>query len=100
MLYAFDRRIRFVNAFAYGSPEDFLYYLLFVLDEVLVSPVKAKVTVWGLSADDPALKLAARYIKDLTVGKKPLHLKFPSYQFDEVPDERDFDLFSAYDLDR
>lgn len=94
-----EKSLEFVNNFYFTTTEDFLYFVLFVFDQLKLNPETTPVTVFGeISPDSPVYRKLYKYIKDLRFGDKPSALRF-SYQFDEVFDHRFFDLYSMHFCD-
>lgn len=88
--------LQFCNMFQYVNDVDFIYYVMFVLDELKLNPDVDKVTVWGeLMPDSAIYNKLFRYIRNLNFGVKPSSISF-SYIFDEVFDHRYFDLYSMH----
>jgi hypothetical protein len=88
--------LQFCNIFNYVNDVDFIYYVMFVLDELKLNADTEKVTIWGeLMPDSAIYNKLFRYIRNLNFGTKPASLSF-SYIFDEVFDHRYFDLYSMH----
>ncbi len=89
-----NRKLVFANVFQYASPDDLLYYLMFVLNEFSLDPNQVLVTIWG-EIDQTSMEFAKlyRYIRYLQFGKRPQFFNF-SYVFDELFDHQSFDLYN------
>ncbi len=92
-------RLEFCNSFYFASAEDFIYYVLFVLQEKKMNPEQDKVLVWGeLLLDSELHEILRRYIRHVQFGKKPTGVGF-SYRFETLFNHRNFDLYSLHFCD-
>ena len=89
-------KLEFCNVFYYASPEDFIYFLIFVMQEQELNPDQDLVTVWGdLLHDSDLFDILRRYVRNLQLGKKPTGLSY-SYKFEELFDHRYLEIFSLH----
>ena len=96
ILLAQENRLEFCNQFYYASPEDFIYFLLLVMQEQKLNPDQDPVTVWGDITHDSALfTILRKYVRNVSLGKKPQNMAF-SYKFEDAFDHRYFDLYSLH----
>lgn len=94
-----EKTLEFVNNFYFTTTDDFLYFVMFVFDQLKLNPETTPVTVLGeISPDSSVYRKLYKYIRELSLGDKPSSLQF-SYQFDEVFDHRFFDLYSMHFCD-
>jgi hypothetical protein len=92
-------QVKLINQFPVLSPEDFVYFTLFALDELQMPAHETPVLLYGeISPGAKSVELLRKYIKDLRFSGRPPHLLF-SYQFDEVLDHRYYDLLNMHLLD-
>jgi len=70
------------NIFPFSNQEDFLYYLLMLMEQSQIDPEEVDVNLFGeVDPDHPFFKLAYRYIRNL-------HMLDPEYEFEiseEIP---------------
>lgn len=93
-----NNKLNLLNSFSCSGPEDALYYSLFVMNELGITPKRAEITCWGdIEENDNTYSLLKQYINSITLGKRPMDLNF-SDEFKEIPQTIEFDLFSAYNL--
>ncbi len=93
-----NNKLRLLNSFICTSPEDALYYSLFVMDELGITPKRAELSCWGeIEEDDAIYALLSKYVKNVSLGKRPMDLRFVK-EFEVIPETIDFDLFCAYNL--
>lgn len=91
-----DGALEFCNIFYYNTPEDFIYFVIFVMQEQKLNPDQDPVTVWGdLTHDSELFSILRKYIRHVKLGKKPSDISF-SYKFDELFDHRFFDVYSIH----
>jgi hypothetical protein len=91
-----QRKLMYCNLFPYMSVQDFIYFVMLVMNELEINPDACRVVLYGeLSHDSSIFSSLYKYVRHLSFGSKPGGLKF-SYQFDEVLDHRYFDLYSIH----
>ncbi|WP_114779098.1 DUF3822 family protein [Botryobacter ruber] len=90
------RGLEFCNIFHYLSPEDFIYYIVFVMQEQRMNPEQETITVWGDITHDSALfSILQKYIRQVRLGKKPADVGY-SYRFNDLFEHRYFELYSLH----
>ncbi len=63
-----QKKLLFFNNFSYTSPEDFLYYLLFSMEQLQLDPKETKVRVFGsVEEGDPIFDLCQEYVQHLSL---------------------------------
>lgn len=61
-----NQRLILYNSFEYKTPEDFLYYLLFTMEQLFLNPETAKVLVLGkIDENHPCFELAYKYVRNI-----------------------------------
>ena len=62
------KNLKLYNSFLYETKEDFVYYLLFVLEQLALDTETVPVKFFGaIAEDDPRYQLCYRYIKHVTI---------------------------------
>lgn len=90
------KKLIFCNSFTFNTSEDFVYFILFVFDQLGLNPEKCPVVVFGeITHDSESFSKLYKYIRQLSFGSKPDLVRF-GYQFDEVFDHRYFDLYNMH----
>jgi len=91
-----NQQLELYNSFIYQSSEDFIYYLLFVLDQLKINNEEASVLLTGhVEKNSVIYSILYKYIKTLTFGERPKNLKF-SYIFEETPQHFHKALFNQF----
>lgn len=91
-----DQKLELYNSFTYQSSEDFIYYLLFVLDQLNINNEEASITLTGqVEKNSTIFTILYKYIKTLSFGYRPDNLKF-SYIFEETPPHFHHALFNQF----
>ncbi len=91
-----DGTLEFCNVFYYATPEDFMYFLIFVMQEQKLNPDQDPLTIWGdISHDSALFDIMRKYIRHVHLGKKPTGLEY-SYKFEEHFEHRYLDVFSLH----
>nr|WP_299383507.1 DUF3822 family protein [Allomuricauda sp.] len=63
-----DKKLRFYNLFEYKTAEDFLYYLLFSLEQMQVDLEQVQLKLFGLIEEgDAVFELCTNYIREVSV---------------------------------
>lgn len=89
-------KLEFCNSFYFAASEDFIYYVLFVLQEKKMNPDQDPVMVWGeLLLNSDLHDVLRKYIRNVKFGKKPTGMGY-SYRFDSLFEHRNFDLYSLH----
>ncbi|MDE3741222.1 DUF3822 family protein [Maribacter polysaccharolyticus] len=88
-----QKKLQLHNSFTYTTKEDFIYYLLFTMEQLKLDTETTKLKLFGnIEEDDEIYKLCYSYIKDITIF-------IPSAQSYPMPDTDkdtiDFTLISA-----
>ncbi|MDX5423545.1 MAG: DUF3822 family protein [Hymenobacteraceae bacterium] len=88
--------LEFCNVFHYLSPEDFIYYIIFVMQELKLNPEHDPITVWGdITLDSSLFNVLKKYIRHVKLGKKPADVEY-SYKFHDMFEHRYFELYSQH----
>ncbi|MBB6610019.1 DUF3822 family protein [Pontibacter sp. Tf4] len=96
ILVADEHGLQFCNIFQYHSPEDFIYYIIFVMQEQKMNPEQETITVWGDITHDASLfTILQKYIRQVKFGRKPQNIGY-SYKFDDLFEHRYFELYSLH----
>ncbi|WP_235932903.1 DUF3822 family protein [Flagellimonas sediminis] len=93
MMVASDKRLLFYNQFEYKTKEDFLYFLLFSLEQLQIDLEKVQLKLFGsIEEGDPIFELCHQYIKNVSVFV-PANTAFP---LEELENESiDFSILSS-----
>ncbi|MBO0340083.1 DUF3822 family protein [Muricauda lutimaris] len=93
MMIISDKKLKFYNQFEYGSKEDFLYYLLFSLEQMQLDLEKVNLKLFGaVEEGDPIYDLCYQYIKNVSVFV-PNNPSFPMEQLEN--ESIDFSILSS-----
>lgn len=66
IIVANNKKLQLFNSFEYTTPQDFLYYLLFTLEQLKLEPDSCIVTLLGkINEQNPSYLLAYTYIRNL-----------------------------------
>lgn len=73
-----NQKLLLYNSFEYKTPEDFLYFLLFTMEQLFLNPETAKVYLLGkVEENDPNYSLAYTYIRHIALfNTMPLQQKW------------------------
>lgn len=86
-------KLKYINTFAYKTPEDFTYYVLFVAQELNIEPHDVKKVYGEMTSFSDVYQLLATHVEGLQFASLPTSFKFSQY-FEGVPTHRYFSLFS------
>lgn len=89
-----DKKLLFANIFAFQTAEDFLYYTLFVCEQLKLNPESMEFRINGeVEKNSAIILLLNKYVRNIKFGKRPEMFEY-SYVFDSVPSHFYFNLFS------
>ncbi|MCK9616733.1 MAG: DUF3822 family protein [Lentimicrobiaceae bacterium] len=61
-----ERKLHFFNTFSYTTKEDFLYYLIFVMEQLLLNPESAEICLMGsIEKDSSIFEMMYRYVRNI-----------------------------------
>lgn len=91
-----DGALLFCNIFHFNTPEDFMYFLVFVMQEQKLNPDQDAVTIWGdLTHDSALFTLMRKYIRHVRFGARLAGVAF-SYKLQEQFEHRFLDVYSLH----
>lgn len=91
-----NQKLELYNSFTYQSSEDFIYYLLFVLDQLNINNDEATIKLTGeVEKNSVIYTILYKYIQTLNFGNRPENLRF-SYIFEETPKHFHYALFNQF----
>ncbi len=90
------KNLLFYNTFNYQSSEDFIYYLLFVYEQLQLNPEKIETIFIGeIEKSSSIYTFANKYIRTIKFGERVDSSDF-SYQLQTLPKHSYFTLFNSY----
>jgi Protein of unknown function (DUF3822) len=91
-----NQQLELYNSFEYQTSEDFIYYLLFVLEQLKINNEEASIRCLGEVEKKSAIySILYKYIKTITFSEGPENLKF-SYILENVPPHFHHALFNQF----
>lgn len=91
-----NKNLLFYNTFNHYSSEDFIYYLLFVCEQLHLNPEQIEVIVLGEIEKNSAIySIAQKYIRNLKFGERSDNSDY-SYQLQTLPKHFYYTLFNSY----
>ena len=90
------KNLIFYNTFKYATGEDFLYYLLFVCEQLKLNPEQLELLLTGeIDRDSSIYNLLYKYIRNIKFGERPDVFQY-SGKFEALPKHFYYNLFSQY----
>ncbi len=90
------KNLLFYNTFNYHTPEDFIYYLLFVCEQLQLNPETIETLLLGeLEKSSAYYAIAYKYIRNLKFGERPDGGDY-SYQLQTLPKHFYYNILSDY----
>lgn len=90
-----ENKLVFCNSFEYKSAEDFIYYVLFVMEQLQIVPQQSSVQVCGQLLKPSAIDdLLNKYIGKVSFLSRNPQWKY-SYVFDELPGHMYYNLLNV-----
>lgn len=91
-----DRKLTFFNRFEFRSREDFIYFILFSMEQLQLNPEDTPLTLYGeLDKRSSLFEIAFKYIRFVDFGLRPDGFQYASV-LDELPNHYYFSLFQQY----
>ena len=91
-----NQKLELYNSFGYQSSEDFIYYLLFVLDQLNIKTEEASISLSGeIEKTATIYSVLNKYLKTLNFNSRPDNLNF-SHVLEEIPNHFHYSLFNQY----
>jgi len=92
------KNLIFYNTFNYQTSEDFVYYVLFVTEQLKLNPEKTELTLLGEVEKDSAIYLTLyKYVRTIRFGERSEDFEY-SYKLDQLPPNFYYNLFSQSTL--
>jgi len=89
-------KLLFFNSFKYQAKEDFIYFLIYVIEQLELNPETVQLTFLGeILKLSQIYDIANKYVRNIGFGNRPQDFKF-SYVFDEIPGHFYFNLLNHY----
>lgn len=90
-----DEKLFFFNSFRYNTKEDFIYFLLFAMEQLRMNPEIARVFMLGMiDKSSECYEIAWKYIRDISFIDPVKAFGF-SYVLDELPQHFNYVLYNA-----
>jgi hypothetical protein len=89
-----NQKLLLCNTFQFKTGEDFIYYLMFVFEQMKLNPEKTGVTIMGEIEKDSALfNYIEKYIRNTCFIERNNDFSY-SYQMDKLPQHYFYNLFN------
>ena len=89
-----EKKLIFANIFSYQTSEDFLYFTLFVCEQLKLNPENLDLLLLGEVEKNSAIySILTKYVRNIKFGKRPEMFDY-SYVFDGIASHFYFNLFS------
>jgi hypothetical protein len=89
-------KLLFYNSFRYAAKEDFIYFLIYVLEQLELNPEMVQLTFLGeILRLSSIYDVAHKYVRHVGFGTRPVNFKF-SYVFDDIPEHFYFNLLNHF----
>lgn len=88
-------KLLFYNSFEFRTREDFLYYLIFVMEQLAIHPEETELMLSGfIEKNTPMFDIFFKYVKNIRFVSKSDAFKY-SYLLDEIPEHYFFNLLNG-----
>ena len=88
--------LQFCNVFHYTTPEDFIYFLILVMQEQKLNPEEDGVKIWGdITYDSALFTVMRKYIRHVYFGQKPAGISY-SYKLEDQFEHRYLDVYGIH----
>lgn len=90
------KKLLFYNTFNHHTAEDFIYYLLFVCEQLQLNPENIEVVLLGeIEKNSEIYSITQKYIRNLKFAERTDDADF-SYQLQTIPKHNHFTIFNNY----
>jgi hypothetical protein len=90
------RKLIFYNSFSHQTSEDFIYYLLFVCEQLKLNPDSLELTLTGeIERNSAIYSILHKYVRNIRFGERSDSFEY-SYKFSEVSKHFYYNLFNQY----
>ena len=90
------KRLLFYNSFRHQTSEDFIYYILFVCEQLQLNPEKVDLILLGEVEGSSALyQILHKYIRHIHFGVRSENVDY-SYKLETLPKHFYYNLFAQY----
>ena len=91
-----DGQLRYSNSFAYTTAEDFIYYVLFTMEQLELNTEKVGVEILGeIDYSSNTYVLLYKYVRNIRFGQRPKGLHY-SPALDALPSNHYHNLFNQF----
>jgi hypothetical protein len=91
-----SKELLFYNSFKHQTSEDFLYYVLFVCEQLKLNPETIELILFGEVERNSALfEITHKYVRHVHFGERSDSFEY-SYKFNHLPEHFYYNLFSQY----
>jgi hypothetical protein len=94
IIYFKENKLFFCNRFYYLTPQDLVYHVLFVMNELGIEPEKPVIFYGEITSFSDSYELLSHSLSTIIFATNPPNLSFSQY-FDELPEHRYYSLFST-----
>jgi hypothetical protein len=93
--YFTENRLQLYNTFIYRTKEDFIYFILFVFEQLGINPELIEAVMMGeIEKNSPLHEIALKYIRNVSFVPRFEDFEY-SYVFDEIPSHYYFTLLNS-----
>jgi len=94
IIYICNSKLELYNTFEYNTKEDFIYYLLFTIEQLSLNPETIELSFLGIISDtDDLYKIAFKYIRNVQIEKS-----ISDYKYENTTDthKSNFTLINSF----
>jgi hypothetical protein len=90
-----DKKLEYYNSFRYNTAEDFMYYLVFVIEQLKLNPEVVEVILVGeIERQSSLVDLIHKYIRNISFIGRNADFRY-SFVFDQLPGHYYYNLLNA-----
>jgi hypothetical protein len=90
-----DKKLDYYNSFRYNTAEDFMYFLVFVVEQLKLNPESVQVVLLGeIERHSPLSDLINKYIRNVSFIDRNSDHRY-SFVFDQLPGHYYYNLLNA-----
>lgn len=96
LIYSDQKQLLFYNDYAYSSTEDYIYFLLYAMKQLDLSPESTPIVLIGeVDRNSKLYDICYKYIRNISFGNRPKELHY-SYVLKDLAEQYHFNLYNQY----
>lgn len=88
------KKLEYINSFSFNTAEDYMYYLIFVVEQLGLNPESVKLIMTGeVERNSKLTDLVRKYVRSISFAERNTDFRY-SFVFDQLPGHYYFNLLN------